>query len=100
MYYIVHFHADGGQMCVPGLRCFEDPVKAARFADKQRNVPGHTCQNSVREEISETPVKPFGIPMNEVEMMHPEMFTTKEAPIPRRRKGFLSRVASVIFGGD
>ncbi len=99
MYHIVHFHADGGQMCGPGVRCFDDPVKASQFADKQRNVPGHTCKDSVREEISETPVRPFGLTMDEgdVERAHPEMFTEKHE-CPPRRKGFLSRVGNVLFG--
>lgn len=50
MYYVVEFHADGGQMCVDGRRVFTDPVEASRFAAQRRAEPGHFCgPESVRE---------------------------------------------------
>jgi hypothetical protein len=96
MYHIVHFHAVGRQKCVPGVRCFEDSFKASQFADQQRNLPGHTCKDSVREEISETPVRPYGLTRDKDEEKHPEMLTQPQRLPPR--KGFWSRVESVIFG--
>lgn len=54
-YHIVDFHADGGQMCVPGRRSFTDPEEAGQFAEKMRREPGHVCgPNSVKEYTSET----------------------------------------------
>ena len=41
MYYIVEFHADGGQMCVSGRRFFTDPEKGKQFANKMRTEPDH-----------------------------------------------------------
>ena len=55
MYHIVEFHADGGQMCVPGRRSFDDSEEARRFAEKKRSEPGHSCgSKSVKEFTSET----------------------------------------------
>lgn len=42
-YYIVKFHADGGQACVPGVRRFTSKSEAEEFAGRMRNEPGHTC---------------------------------------------------------
>lgn len=53
-FYVVHFHADGGQACIPGRRVFTDPDEADHFAHTCRNERGHTCHNSVRVEITET----------------------------------------------
>ena len=54
MYHIVKFHADGGQMCVPGHRSFTNSEEAARFAERMRSAPGHTCgPESVRTYTSE-----------------------------------------------
>jgi hypothetical protein len=62
MFYIVEFHADGGQMCVPGIRCFDSVEKANAFAERLRNEPGHTCgPNSVRQRESETPIENHGV---------------------------------------
>ena len=55
MYHIVEFHADGGQMCVPGRRSFSDPEAARQFAERKRLEPDHTCgPKSVRTYTSET----------------------------------------------
>lgn len=55
MYHIVEFHADGGQMCVPGRRSFSDPEEARRFAERMCSEPDHTCgPQSVRIYTSET----------------------------------------------
>jgi hypothetical protein len=62
MFYIVEFHADGGQMCVPGIRCFDSVEKADAFAERLRNEPGHTCgSKSVRQHESETFVESHGV---------------------------------------
>lgn len=62
IYHIVEFHADGGQMCVPGIRCFDDVEKANSFADRLRNEPGHTCgPQSVRQYESNDPVPDHGV---------------------------------------
>ncbi len=42
-YHVVEFHADGGQMCIPGRRCFTNPMEANRFARRMRSEPDHTC---------------------------------------------------------
>ncbi|TSC89546.1 MAG: hypothetical protein G01um10143_36 [Parcubacteria group bacterium Gr01-1014_3] len=55
MYYIIEFHADGGQMCIPGRRAFSDPEAAKKFAERMRSEPDHTCGlESVKEFVSET----------------------------------------------
>jgi hypothetical protein len=54
MYYIVHFHADGGQMCVPGRRVFLDSGQALAFFNRCATEKDHTCINSVRMEASKT----------------------------------------------
>lgn len=63
MYHIVEFHADGGQMCVPGLRSFEDPEEASQFAEKERmrDEEGHTCSDSVKTYASETSLGNEGV---------------------------------------
>jgi hypothetical protein len=50
--WVVEYHADGGQACMLGRRLFDDPVEAARFAKREREVPGHTCTDPVREYYS------------------------------------------------
>jgi len=42
-YYVVHFHADGGQMCVPGHKTFTDKKRAESFLQTMRDEPGHNC---------------------------------------------------------
>jgi hypothetical protein len=63
-YIIVHFHADGGQTCIPGRRVFDFPEKkqeALDFADKMRKEPNHACgSDSVSIEISQTNPGDFG----------------------------------------
>jgi hypothetical protein len=54
MFYIVNFHADGGQACIPGRRVFTNAEKALKFAERMRNEPGHTCENSVSLITSDT----------------------------------------------
>lgn len=55
MYYNVEFHADGGQICVRGLRSFDNRDDARRFAKWIRKEPDHTCgAGSVKEFTSET----------------------------------------------
>ncbi len=61
-YHIVKFHADGGQMCVPGLRCFLDKEEANKLAERLRAEPGHTCgPRSVQQYESETPIENHGV---------------------------------------
>jgi len=61
-YYIVEFHADGGQMCVPGIRCFVNKDEADKLAEYLRTEPGHTCgPQSVRQYESESPVENDGV---------------------------------------
>lgn len=43
IYYVVHFHADGGVVCIPGRRVFTDPERANAFANYMRDEPGHLC---------------------------------------------------------
>lgn len=55
--YIVEFHADGGQMCVPGRRVFVHKHEADRFAEAMRNEPGHICgPESVTQYESDDPL--------------------------------------------
>lgn len=62
IYHIVKFHADGGQACIPGIRCFTDKSKADAFAEYLRAEPGHTCgPESVRQSESETSTEDKGI---------------------------------------
>ena len=62
MFHIVEFHADGGQMCVPGVRCFENKVEADSFAERLRNEPGHSCgPASVRQRESERSIENHGV---------------------------------------
>ncbi|MDO8621499.1 MAG: hypothetical protein Q7R31_04455 [Candidatus Levybacteria bacterium] len=71
MYYIVEFHADGGQMCVPGHRSFADLEKAKQFAEKMRSELGHTCgPESVREYTSETDLGNEGFIYPEIANIH------------------------------
>jgi hypothetical protein len=61
-YYIVHFHADGGQMCVPGRRVFTDRAEADAFADRMRKEPDHACgPESMRQEEAETDPGNLGV---------------------------------------
>lgn len=61
-YHIVKFHADGGQMCVPGSRCFNTSEDANIFAERLRNEPGHTCgPQSVKQYESEQAVPDEGV---------------------------------------
>ncbi len=54
MFHVVHFHADGGQACIPGRRVFTDKKTADDFADRMRTEPDHLCgSESVRQEESE-----------------------------------------------
>jgi len=48
MRYVVEYHADGGQMCVPGRRVFKIESRAQAFEKKMMNEKGHTCKNSVK----------------------------------------------------
>ena len=48
MYHYVDFHADGGQMCIPGRRRFSTLEKALRFQGIMDSEPGHHCKNSVK----------------------------------------------------
>lgn len=52
-YYIVEFHADGGQACIPGRRVFTDKNAAERFKSVMEKEPGHHCRDSVRLTISD-----------------------------------------------
>lgn len=62
MFHIVAFHADGGQMCIPGLRCFDTVEAANDFAERLRNEPGHSCgPQSVKQYESETSIPGRGI---------------------------------------
>lgn len=70
MGWVVKFHADGGQMCVPGLRDFGDDKDAAhRFANKMRDEPRHVCEREANDigkstvivEYSEEKTKERGI---------------------------------------
>jgi hypothetical protein len=61
-YHIVKFHADGGQMCVPGIRCFTDKAKADELAEYLRTESGHSCGlQSVQQCESERPIENDGI---------------------------------------
>ena len=61
MYYVVHFHADGGQMCTEGRRCFEDQTIAEGLAAILKSEPGYTCGPlSVRVTSSQIPVSNHG----------------------------------------
>jgi len=61
MHHIVEFHADGGQTCVPGVRCFPDRGAADRFAEHERGRKGHSCgAGSVRQRESEAPLRDEG----------------------------------------
>lgn len=42
-YYVVHFHADGGQCCSPGHRTFKNKNDAKAFAERMKAEPGHSC---------------------------------------------------------
>lgn len=61
-YHIVKFHADGGQMCVPGIRCFTDKWEADKLAEHLRTEVGHSCgPQSVQQYESETPIDNDGV---------------------------------------
>lgn len=61
IYYIVEFHADGGQMCVLGIRCFIDKQKADEFAQRMCSEKNHYCgPSSVKQRESETQVENEG----------------------------------------
>lgn len=60
MFYIVHFHADGGQACIPGRRVFSSSDAAKRFAKNMENEPGHLCKNCVNIEVSDTNPGDYG----------------------------------------
>lgn len=63
-YITVHFHADGGQTCIPGRRVFDFPrqlKEALDFAETRRKEPNHACgPDSVSIEISQTDPGNFG----------------------------------------
>lgn len=95
MYYIVEFHADGGQMCVAGRRSFNDPVEARRFADRMRSEPGHTCgPKSVRTYISETNPENEGYEYPMIANSGREMFRIQEET--RVRSLINSRTQSIV----
>jgi hypothetical protein len=62
MFYIVTFHADGGQMCIGGLRCYETQKEADDFAARMRAEPGHSCgPQSVKQWESERWLSNIGV---------------------------------------
>ncbi|GEM_PF-6321658 len=70
MYHIVHFHADGGQDCVPGVRSFDDKESADAFAKQMRAEVGHTCIDSVFQETSATQISSHGHTVDEFESIY------------------------------
>jgi hypothetical protein len=46
-YYVVFFHADGGQVCTRGVRCFKDKKMADQLGDILNSERGHHCEDSV-----------------------------------------------------
>lgn len=60
MFYIVHFHADGGQACVPGKRCFDNKMEALQFYESQLAEIGHTCIDHTWIEQQESPAENKG----------------------------------------
>ncbi len=56
LYYVVRFHADGGNgPCVPGRRTFVNCETALQFAESCRHEPGHLCgADTVTVEVSAT----------------------------------------------
>jgi hypothetical protein len=55
-YYVVRFHADGGQTCIDGCRCLESKEAAEVLAEILSDEPGHRCgPGSVT--IEESPIK-------------------------------------------
>lgn len=62
IWHIVDFHADGGQACMNGRRCFEDSEKAHKFAERMRKEPEHLCgPESVSEYTSEERLENIGL---------------------------------------
>lgn len=59
-YFVVHFHADGGQMCIPGRRVFTDRVAADQFADRMLADTDHYCTDHTRVVETDTPVDSCG----------------------------------------
>jgi hypothetical protein len=54
-YYVVTFHADGGQACYEGSRNFVDKHAAEVFRDLCLDEPGHNCAGSSWITESESP---------------------------------------------
>ena len=95
MYHIVEFHADGGQMCVPGRRSFPNPEEASKFAERMRSEPEHTCgPESVRTYTSETDPGNEGHEYPMIANSGREMFRIQEED--RFRRHAESRVPSIV----
>ena len=60
MYYLVHFHADDGRICGPGIRCVSNKKVAEELAEILRQEPGHICSNSVLLVESKTKIENIG----------------------------------------
>jgi hypothetical protein len=99
MYHIVHFHADGGQMCVPGRRVFTNQAEADAFADEMRNEPDHRCgPESVTQEESETDPGDLGMIYPELANMRRSTFAA--VPDPRTpHRAFWSYLRRLLSRG-
>lgn len=91
IYHIVDFHADGGQMCVPGRRCYEDPKKASEFAKEMRAEVGHTCgAESVTEYTADKPLKNEGHIYPTIALSKPPL------PIQQSQPNLLTSIAHFL----
>lgn len=86
LYYVVHFHADGGNgPCVPGRRTFVNCDTALQFAESCRNEPGHFCgANTVTVEVSEANPGNEGMTSGEMAAFDAEMALRRLAERERR----------------
>lgn len=46
MFYVVYFHADGGQACMLGWRTLTNRESAESLRDHLLDEPGHNCKKS------------------------------------------------------
>lgn len=91
IYHIVNFHADGGQMCVPGRRCFENPRDAHEFAKAMRDEPGHNCgPKSVKQYTADKPLKNEGHVYPTIALSKPPL------PIQQSQPNLLTRIVHFL----
>ena len=99
---VVHFHADGGMMCVPGVRSWPNDrqgrLEAERFAISRKRDTGHVCgPDAVWVEFVDTCPHPQGkLYPGKAGQLSPQPLPVRCSP---RKKAWHQRVVLSIADG-